>query len=182
MNEVIPEVEPNMENDINNNNPAIDVDPDVRHAQKAHEVSKIECTNRVIKNYDKGVYKIQNDTKGVPLVARKTLTKSIIKELTKGVRYAIYNNACGGTDSLKEDIRNSVNHVFDNHRDGPTEDELQNECDKLIERLQIHGIEEQKRIERLTVGQFENKQYISERSQRLTASNSSVKKEGQVFM
>ncbi|KAF2879117.1 hypothetical protein ILUMI_27056, partial [Ignelater luminosus] len=78
-------------------------------------VRKIECTNHVVKNYSKQLYKIKNDTKSVSLAARKMFTKDIIESLVKSVQGAIYANAHGDINRLKEDIRNTVNHVFENH-------------------------------------------------------------------
>ncbi|KAF2902710.1 hypothetical protein ILUMI_03489 [Ignelater luminosus] len=79
------------------------------------EVRKIECTNHVVKNYSKQLYKIKNDTKSVSLAARKIFTKDTIESLIKSVQGAIYANAHGDINRLKEDIRNTVNHVFENH-------------------------------------------------------------------
>lgn len=43
------------------------------------------------------------------------LTKDIIESLVKSLQGSIYANAHGDVNRLKEDIRNTVNHVFGNH-------------------------------------------------------------------
>uniref|UniRef100_A0A6P7H249 Uncharacterized protein LOC114345145 n=1 Tax=Diabrotica virgifera virgifera TaxID=50390 RepID=A0A6P7H249_DIAVI len=78
------------------------------------EVQKVECMNHVLKNYGKNLHKIRNDTKLVPLAARKILSKEILDELVKTVQFAIYANV-QNSEFLREDIRNTYNHVFGNH-------------------------------------------------------------------
>ncbi|KAF2884822.1 hypothetical protein ILUMI_21355, partial [Ignelater luminosus] len=78
-------------------------------------VEMIECTNHCVKNYTKQLYKIKNDVKGVAVEARKLLTKDVIEKLGTTVQKAIYANAHGDVTNLREDIRNSVKHVFGNH-------------------------------------------------------------------
>ncbi|KAF2888540.1 hypothetical protein ILUMI_17633, partial [Ignelater luminosus] len=78
-------------------------------------VEKIECTNHCVKNYTNQLYKIKNDVKGVAVEARKLLTKNVIEKLGTAVQKAIYANADGDVTNLRENIRNSVKHVFGNH-------------------------------------------------------------------
>jgi hypothetical protein len=59
---------------------------------------------------------MKTDIKGVPLSIRKLLTKDVIKCLTDTAQKAIYANAHGDVAQLKDDLRNSIFHVFGNHQ------------------------------------------------------------------
>lgn len=54
-------------------------------------VKKLECTNHVLKNYGKHLYKIKADTQ-INLNGRKLLTKSKILALTKRAKCSIYEH------------------------------------------------------------------------------------------
>lgn len=75
------------------------------------DVLKIECTNHVLKNYGKALYKIKKEN----VNAKKILTKNIIVNLQKRAQAAIYVNTNGDVEKLKEDLRISPFHVFDHH-------------------------------------------------------------------
>ena len=78
-------------------------------------MEKVECTNHCLKNFNKALLKIKNDTKGVSLAIRKLLSKEKIQDLVKTAHNAVYANAFGDLGTLKKDLRNSVDHVFGNH-------------------------------------------------------------------
>ncbi|CAH1375544.1 unnamed protein product, partial [Tenebrio molitor] len=88
----------------------------INHKFCHFKVTKIECTNHCIKNYGKNLHKMKTDIKGVPLSIRKLLTKDVIKCLTDTAQKAIYANAHGDVAQLKDDLRNSIFHVFGNHQ------------------------------------------------------------------
>lgn len=74
------------------------------------------------------MHEIKKNTKGVSLEARKLLSNEVILRLSKAAQKAIYVNAHGDVSNLKTDLRNSVFHVFGNHRDCK-----QNLCDSVGE-------------------------------------------------
>lgn len=80
---------------------------------------------------------MKKDTKGVALPVRKLLTKEKIDALSKTAQKAIYANAHGDVDTLREDIRNSVRHVFGDHTE--CKDYL---CDKVGDVSKKHELEE----------------------------------------
>ncbi len=80
------------------------------------QVKKVECTNHSVKNYGKALHKIKNNTKSIKIGVRKLLTNETIERLVKNAQAAIYANAGGNSNNLKDDLRTSVTHVFGDHR------------------------------------------------------------------
>lgn len=77
-------------------------------------VEKIHCTNHAVKNYGKSLYKVKADTT-IDSKRRKLLTAKTIKQLEQIAMRVLYINAHGDVGTLKSDLANGPNHVFENH-------------------------------------------------------------------
>lgn len=88
-------------------------------------VQKIECANHVTRALNDQLHKLAENTKH-PLPSRRLLTTPVegetiprLERLIKGVRTAIKESGVNKTafdvSNLREDLKNSVDHVFGNH-------------------------------------------------------------------
>ncbi|XP_039296667.1 uncharacterized protein LOC120354188 isoform X2 [Nilaparvata lugens] len=75
-------------------------------------VEKIECSNHMIKNYTKRLYKIREDG----IVEKRVLNQSVIKRLKAAVRGSVAHYASDkNIEDLKRDLRNGPFHVLGYH-------------------------------------------------------------------
>lgn len=79
-------------------------------------VEKLECTNHVLKNYGKALYKIKKDTT-IPAAGRKLLTQNKIKDLEKDAQKIIYKNAGKEVLTLKTQLAENISNVFKDETD-----------------------------------------------------------------
>lgn len=84
-----------------------------QNVEYGHQLSKVECKNHAIKCYGKSLYNMKKDTR-IKAEGRKLLTNENIKKLQNIVHKMLFVN--NEESSLKTDLINSVNHVFENHQ------------------------------------------------------------------
>lgn len=107
------------------------------------DVQKWECTNHVLKNYTKHLYKVKGDT-SISLAGRKLLTKEKIELCMKRAQQSIYAHAVDQDVSLlRRDLEDGLSHVFGDHSNCRAEvckQKDNKDCKNLIPELKLSGI------------------------------------------
>lgn len=107
------------------------------------QVRKWECTNHVLKNYTKHLYKVKSNT-SISLAGRKLLTKEKIESLMKRAQQSIYEHAVDqDVNLLRRDLEDGLPHVFGDHlncREEICKKKNSSDCRNLIPELKASGI------------------------------------------
>jgi len=80
-------------------------------------VEKIECRNHLLRNFCNKLKALSIDTR-FPIAARKLISKNILRfrtAVTKAIQYRKNENLTASHLSLKNDIDNSIKHIFGKH-------------------------------------------------------------------